>query len=329
MNTVPGPQTTNENTALVFSSANGNGITVCDLAAGNNPHQETLRVSNGTLTLNGTTGLTFTCGTGAGDARMTFTGTIANINNALNGLSFQPTSNYFGAASVQIASTDYTGSGGPQTATNTVNATINHVNAIPTITVPGTQTTGAANIAFSSGSGNLIAIADAAAGNSPLQVTLAAQNGAITLSSTAGLTFTAGTGAGDATMTFTGCAAEYQRRFERREPQFVVHDRAITDHGERSIGPGGSQNRNGRGGHSADAAAGAVTVAAGATAFGTRPGADPAGAAGAAVAAGSAGQPHAPGSAAARVAHLPRIRLLRRRNGRPLRRRACPRRIPR
>ena len=37
---------------------------------------------------------------------MTFTGTMANINAALNGLSFAPTANYNGAASLQITTND-------------------------------------------------------------------------------------------------------------------------------------------------------------------------------------------------------------------------------
>ena len=205
VNTVPGPQSTNENTALVFSSGNGNQISVSDPGADNNPLQETLTATNGTLTLNGTTGLTFTSGTGTGDTTMTFTGTITDINNALDGLSFQPTGNYFGAASVQIASTDYTGSGGPQTATNTVNVTVNHVNAVPVNTVPGPQSTNENTaVVFSSAGGNQISVSDPAAGNNPLRETLTATNGTLTLNGTTGLTFTSGTGAGDATMTFTG-----------------------------------------------------------------------------------------------------------------------------
>jgi hypothetical protein len=37
---------------------------------------------------------------------MTFTGTITNINTALAGMSFAPTGNYNGAASVQIQTSD-------------------------------------------------------------------------------------------------------------------------------------------------------------------------------------------------------------------------------
>ena len=66
------------------------------------------------MTLSGVSGLTFSTGDGTGDATMTFTGTIANINAALNGLSFSPTANFNGAASLQIITNDQgnTGSGG-------------------------------------------------------------------------------------------------------------------------------------------------------------------------------------------------------------------------
>ena len=123
MNTVPGPQSTNQNTPIVFSSGNGNQISVADLDAGSNSVQITLTATNGTITLNGTAGLAFTVGDGTADATMTFTGTLANINTALNGMSFTPTAGFSGAASLTITSNDQgnTGSGGPLSDTDTVN----------------------------------------------------------------------------------------------------------------------------------------------------------------------------------------------------------------
>ena len=66
VNTVPGAQTINEDTALVFSGARR--IMVSDVDAGANPVQVTLTASQGTVTLAGTTGLTFSTGDGAADA---------------------------------------------------------------------------------------------------------------------------------------------------------------------------------------------------------------------------------------------------------------------
>jgi hypothetical protein len=87
VNTVPGAQTTNEDTALMFSVAGSNAISIAD-DAGTNPVQVTLTGTNGVITLAGIAGLAFTAGDGSADVTMTFTGTVAAINAALNGLSF-------------------------------------------------------------------------------------------------------------------------------------------------------------------------------------------------------------------------------------------------
>ena len=83
-----------------------------DVDAGTNPVQVTLTASQGTVTLAGTTGLTFICGDGAADASMTFTGTLADINTALNDLSFQPLANFTGAAALTISTNDLGNTGG-------------------------------------------------------------------------------------------------------------------------------------------------------------------------------------------------------------------------
>ena len=75
VNTIPGPQTTNEDTSLVFSRGNGNAIIISDVDAAGNPVEVTLTATNGAITLSGTTGLSFTAGDGTADATMTFTGT--------------------------------------------------------------------------------------------------------------------------------------------------------------------------------------------------------------------------------------------------------------
>jgi CSLREA domain-containing protein len=136
VNTVPGPQSTNEDTALVFSSGNGNQISVSDVDADSNPVKITLITTNGTLTLSTTAGLVFITGDGTADATMIFTGSLTAVNTALNGMSFTPTADFNGAASVQIVSDDQgnTGTGGPLTATDTVNITVNPQNDPPVLT---------------------------------------------------------------------------------------------------------------------------------------------------------------------------------------------------
>ncbi|HKR14898.1 MAG TPA: Calx-beta domain-containing protein, partial [Pyrinomonadaceae bacterium] len=131
VNSVPGAQGTNQNTPLTFSSGNGNQISVADHDAGTNVIQVTLTAANGTITLNGTSGLSFSfsdgngagAGDGTADPTMTFRGTLTAINTALNGMTFMPTMGFSGAASLTITSNDLgnTGSGGPQTDTDVVN----------------------------------------------------------------------------------------------------------------------------------------------------------------------------------------------------------------
>jgi CSLREA domain-containing protein len=126
VNTVPTTQVTDQNTTLVFSAANSNAISVADVDAGTDPLRVTLTVSNGTLTLGGTTGLTFTAGDGADDATMTFAGATADLNAALNGLAFKPTAGFSGFTSLQITTNDQgsTGLGGARSDTDFVNITV-------------------------------------------------------------------------------------------------------------------------------------------------------------------------------------------------------------
>ncbi|MDX6588119.1 MAG: hypothetical protein QOI31_2592 [Solirubrobacterales bacterium] len=130
VNTVPGDQSTNEDTNLVFSNGNGNAISVADVDDAS--LTVTLTATNGTLTLGGTAGLAFTVGDGTADTTMTFMGTKAQINSALNGLSFAPTGNYNGPASLQVATTD-----GNTTDTDSVAITVNPVNDAPIVDLNG------------------------------------------------------------------------------------------------------------------------------------------------------------------------------------------------
>ena len=66
----------NDNATLVFSSGNGNQISVADNDSNGNPEQVSLSVVSGTLSLNGTTGLTFTAGAN-GSTSMTVQGTLS------------------------------------------------------------------------------------------------------------------------------------------------------------------------------------------------------------------------------------------------------------
>jgi surface-anchored protein len=119
-NTVPVDQTVAAGGTLTFSDGNGNQITVYDVDAGSQEILVTLSVTSGTLTLSGTTGLTFVTGTGTNDATVSFTGTYADINVALQGLVFTaPSSADTVLFTITTDDQGHTGPGGPLSATDT------------------------------------------------------------------------------------------------------------------------------------------------------------------------------------------------------------------
>lgn len=149
VNTVPGAQNVPENGTLTFNASNGNLISVADVDARDSSVRVTLTATNGTVTLNGTAGLSFITGDGTSDAAMAFTGTIININNALNGLVFIPTAGFAGDASLQIATNDqgHTGSGGALSDTDAVSIKVNE---------GGTLAFSASTYAAAEGAGSVI-----------------------------------------------------------------------------------------------------------------------------------------------------------------------------
>jgi len=104
VNTVPPAQATPEDMAIVFTPSAGNAIAVNDVDGGT--LTVTLTVSNGTFSLSGVSGLSFTAGDGTSDTTMTFSGTAAAINAALAGGSYVPTADYNGPAQLTIQTSD-------------------------------------------------------------------------------------------------------------------------------------------------------------------------------------------------------------------------------
>lgn len=129
----PITQSLDEDTLLVFSTANGNQIQISDPDAGTADVEVTLTVTNGTLTLAGTNGLTFSNGDGNADSSVTFSGTLANINAALSTLTYISAANYNGTATLSITTSDLgnTGTGGVLTATDSVTIIVNALNDAP------------------------------------------------------------------------------------------------------------------------------------------------------------------------------------------------------
>ncbi len=135
--TAPASASVNENTSLVFSSANGNAISVADVNAGSASEQLSLSITNGTLTLASTKGLTITSGKNA-SASMTFKGTLTNLNAALNGLTFTPTTGFTGSPSLAIS---YKNLSNSKTATANVAVTVAVPASQPTVTIKSMLTT--------------------------------------------------------------------------------------------------------------------------------------------------------------------------------------------
>jgi mRNA-degrading endonuclease RelE of RelBE toxin-antitoxin system len=139
VNTVPGAQSVLEDGALVFDGSNP--ISIADTDAGNNPVEVTLAATSGVVSLNGINGLSFTSGDGAGDATMTFTGSISDINSALNGLSYGPAADFNGPASLNITTSDKgnTGTGAAGSDTDAVTINVTPVNDVPSFTAGANQ----------------------------------------------------------------------------------------------------------------------------------------------------------------------------------------------
>ena len=106
VNSVPAAQSGQQDTSLVFSTANGNAIAISDPGSDGSAEQITLTAAHGTLNLASISGITLLSGTGTGDASVTFTGSLAGINAALNGLTFVPVAHYSGAAAIHVVTQD-------------------------------------------------------------------------------------------------------------------------------------------------------------------------------------------------------------------------------
>src|SRR5262249_2632573 len=152
---------------------------ISDVDAGSASVQVTLAVTNGVLNLAGTAGLTVS---GNGTSTVVVTGSLANINTALNGLTFQPNANYNGAANLTVTTNDQgnTGSGGALSDTDPVAITVNAVNDAPVNSVPAAQTMNEdRTLTFIAATANSLSISDVDAGSASVQVTLAVTNGVL------------------------------------------------------------------------------------------------------------------------------------------------------
>ncbi|MDX1965456.1 MAG: hypothetical protein SFX18_20085, partial [Pirellulales bacterium] len=208
--TAPASATTPEDTVLAFSTGNGLLISVADVDIFGGELRLSLSVSQGTLTLGSTAGLTFVSGTTNGTANFIIQGTLADINAALATLSYLPNLNYFGGDALVIEADDLGNSGGPGAAPlpRTVNLNITPVNDAPVWVVPGLQQINESTaLVLSSANGNAPQFSDVDAFNLPQTVSLSVPVGTLTLATTSGITFLLGAN-GTGNMTIQGTLAD-------------------------------------------------------------------------------------------------------------------------
>jgi CSLREA domain-containing protein len=127
---------------------------------------------------------------------------------SFGGLAYTPAADANGSAEITVVLKDTggTANGGVDTSTpQTFTITVTPVNDAPRINLQSSivRVNGQVPLVFSAANFNRIGLSDDS-GTDPIRVTLTATQGTLTLPSTAGLTFVAGDGADDETMTFRG-----------------------------------------------------------------------------------------------------------------------------
>ncbi len=129
----PGAQVTPFNTPLTLSGANAPQVAT---NSGAGSMSVTMSVTNGTVTLATLAGITITSGAN-GSPSVTFTGSPANINNALNGIIYTPNALFSGAATLTFFA-----NGGGTSDTDTIPITVQP----PTYSFTISKTTPVSNV---------------------------------------------------------------------------------------------------------------------------------------------------------------------------------------
>jgi len=187
----------NEDTQFTFSGINRINATDPD----STPLAVTLSSEfGGTLGLGSTSGLVGLTGNNTGS--VSFSGTPGAISGALNNLRYRGTQDFNGTEQITVVVDD-----GTTPTTQVITMNVVAVNDAPTLTVPTATIvvgedlpTAALNLTLN----------DVDAGDSPLQVTLTAPNGTLTVNDTGLLTFINDTANGSSSLTFTGLVADAQ-----------------------------------------------------------------------------------------------------------------------
>src|SRR5690349_5527648 len=188
------------------------GLSISDVDATLAPggvYEVSLSASHGALTLSTLTGLTFTAGDGTADGSMTFHGTLGSINIALATASYAGSANYNGSDTIAFTVTDQfnsvvaAGSGGATSDSKSIAVTVSAVNDSVTASAPASVSLAEdASVAVTG-----LSISDVDATLAPggvYEVSLSASHGALLPCTPLLLSFTAGDGTADGSMTFHG-----------------------------------------------------------------------------------------------------------------------------
>lgn len=195
--TSPGVQVVSEDNPIAIK-----GISLADVDSDPGNLEVNMSVTDATLSLASVSNLSFTTGDGTADASLRFQGTRADINAALDSVIYDPNTNFNGFDNVYITVSDLgnTGSGGAKGDTASIPVQVDGINDTTIFSVPGAQTVfEGQNLTVPS-----ISLSDVDGDNLNVSVRLVANNGIITLSGTALLTFIEGDGTQDSVMEFFG-----------------------------------------------------------------------------------------------------------------------------
>ncbi|MBF0451596.1 MAG: carboxypeptidase regulatory-like domain-containing protein [Candidatus Magnetomorum sp.] len=127
-----------EDELLVMTGSNGIYVTDPDVL--DNQLRMTINVDNGTFSLGNTSDLFFITGDGFRDVIVSFTGKLEQVNQALDGLTFFPSENFFGTTGITFRTNDqgFSGSNGiPKSDTDSVLIQVTEVPDSPQISDPG------------------------------------------------------------------------------------------------------------------------------------------------------------------------------------------------
>ncbi|MEB0123945.1 DUF4214 domain-containing protein, partial [Pseudomonas sp. CCI1.2] len=128
MVTLPATQATSQGAELILDAVHRNGIQISDVDAGSNRVHVTLTATHGVLSLSAFAALNLNFlegSSGINDVKIVMTGTLVDINAALNGLKYAPTAGYSGVASISVVVDDLGNTGGvAQTTSQTLDVNI-------------------------------------------------------------------------------------------------------------------------------------------------------------------------------------------------------------